>query len=46
VATLVGGEATSGRGKEGDDASWADTNFTGPKMKKIHVIDSAATNGW
>jgi hypothetical protein len=40
----AGGEATPGRGKGGDDTSWTDTNFTGPKIKKIHSVDSAITN--
>jgi hypothetical protein len=31
-------------GKGGDDVSWADVNLTGPKMKKIHTVDSAGTN--
>jgi hypothetical protein len=30
----VGGEAAPKRGKEGDDASWADVNLTGPKNKE------------
>jgi hypothetical protein len=34
VATLAGGEAALGRGKGGEDASWADTNLTGPKNKE------------
>jgi hypothetical protein len=34
VMMLVGGEAAPGRGKEGDDANWADTNLTGPKNEK------------
>ncbi len=43
----VGGEVASRRGKEGDDDSWTDANFTGPKNeKKIHAINSAGTNGW
>jgi hypothetical protein len=46
VATSVGGEATPGRGRGGDDANWADVNFTGQKMKKIHTVDSIATHGW
>jgi hypothetical protein len=33
-----------GRGKGGDDASWADVNLTEPKIKKIHAVDSTATN--
>jgi hypothetical protein len=44
--TSVEGEATLGRRKGGDDASWADANFSGPKnKKKIHAVDSAVTNG-
>jgi hypothetical protein len=47
VETSVGGETALGRGKGGDDASWADTDLTEPKKKKIHVVDSAAiNNGW
>jgi hypothetical protein len=38
VATSVGGEAASGRGKGGDNTSWM--------VKKINTVDSAATNGW
>jgi hypothetical protein len=34
------------RGKGGNDASYADVNPTGQKIKKIHAIDSAGTNGW
>jgi hypothetical protein len=34
VATSVGGEVAPGRGKRGDDASWADTNLTGPKNEE------------
>jgi hypothetical protein len=45
VATSVEGEAASERGKGGDDANWADVNVTGPKIKKIHTVDSVATNG-
>jgi hypothetical protein len=37
--------APPGRGKGGDDASWPDANLTEPKIKKIHAVDSAATNG-
>jgi hypothetical protein len=32
--TSNGGEATPGRGKWGDDDSWADANLTGPKNKE------------
>jgi hypothetical protein len=45
VTTLAGKEATPGRRKGGDDASWADVNLTSQKMKKIHAIVSAGTNG-
>jgi hypothetical protein len=38
------GEAVPGREKGGDDASWADANFIGPKMKKIHAVNIAASN--
>jgi hypothetical protein len=34
VATSVGREVAPRRGKRGDDASWADTNFTGPKNEE------------
>jgi hypothetical protein len=34
VATSAGGEAAPGRGKVGDDASWADTNLTRPINKE------------
>jgi hypothetical protein len=34
------GETTSGRGKEGDDASWNDAQ----KIKKIHTVDSVGRN--
>jgi hypothetical protein len=34
VTTSVGGKAAPGRGKVGDDVSWADANFIGPKNKK------------
>jgi hypothetical protein len=30
----VGGEAAPGRGKGGDDVSWADANLIGPKNEK------------
>jgi hypothetical protein len=40
------GGAAMERGKGGDNASWIDVNLTGPKnKKKIHAIDSAASNG-
>jgi hypothetical protein len=45
VATSAEEDAASARGKGGDDASWADTNLTWPKMKKKLAIDSIATNG-
>jgi hypothetical protein len=44
MTTLDGGEASTKRGKGGDDASWARTNLTGQNMKKIHTLDSATIN--
>jgi hypothetical protein len=44
VETSVGGETALGKGKGGDDASWADADLTEPKKKKIHAVDSAAIN--
>jgi hypothetical protein len=32
--TSDGGKVALDRGKGGGDASWADTNFTGPKNKE------------
>jgi hypothetical protein len=34
VATLARGDAALGRGKVGDDATWADVNLTGLKNKE------------
>jgi hypothetical protein len=34
VTTSVGGEVALRRRKEGDDANWTNTNFTGPKNKE------------
>jgi hypothetical protein len=34
VMTSVGGEMTPGRGKGGDNTSWADANLTGPKIEE------------
>jgi hypothetical protein len=34
VVVSAGGEATPGRGKGGDDVSWADVNLTGQKNKE------------
>jgi hypothetical protein len=34
VATSARGDETPGRGKRGDDGSWADTNPTGPKNEE------------
>jgi hypothetical protein len=34
VATSAEGEAAPGRGKGGDDVSWADANLTGPKNEE------------
>jgi hypothetical protein len=39
------GKTAPRRGKGGDAISWANTNLTSPKMKKIHATDSVATNG-
>jgi hypothetical protein len=45
-AMLARGEVSSGKGKRGDDV-WDDVNLIGSKNeKKIHMIDSTATNGW
>jgi hypothetical protein len=44
VATSDRGEAAPERKKEGDDTSWLGANLTEPKIKKIHTIDSTATN--
>jgi hypothetical protein len=41
----AGGEATLGKRKGGDDASWTHANLIRPKMKKIHAIDLVVTNG-
>jgi hypothetical protein len=45
MMTSTRGEAAPGRGKGGDNAGWADVNLTGPKMKKIYVVDSVASSG-
>jgi hypothetical protein len=44
VMMSAGGEAAPGRGKGEDDVNWADINLTGSKMKKIHIVNSVATN--
>jgi hypothetical protein len=46
MTTSDRGEAALRREKGGDVISWADTNLTKLKMKKIHVVDSAGTNAW
>jgi hypothetical protein len=40
VTMLAVGEAVPGGENKGDDASWDDVNFTGPKNKKkfMHLI--------
>jgi hypothetical protein len=43
IVTSVRGEAALGRGKGGDDVSWADINLTGSKNKKIHAVGLATT---
>jgi hypothetical protein len=45
VMTSTGGEVAVGRGKGGADASWADTNLSMKKLKKIHAVNSASING-
>jgi hypothetical protein len=44
VTTSVGGEATPGREKRVDDASWTAANLTRQKKKKINAADLAAIN--
>jgi hypothetical protein len=34
MVMLAGGEMVSGRGKGGDNASWADANLTEPKNEE------------
>jgi hypothetical protein len=45
VVTSTGGEAAPDKKNGGDDVSWADTNLTGPKIKKINAVNSPITNG-
>jgi hypothetical protein len=45
MAMSAGREAASGMEKGGDDASWANVDLNGPKMKKTHAVDSATING-
>jgi hypothetical protein len=45
VTMLVRGEVAPEKEKGWDNASWADANITGLKIKKSHTVDSAATNG-
>jgi hypothetical protein len=42
----VGGEAAPERKMGGDDVSLANKNLNAPKIKKIYVVNSIATNGW
>jgi hypothetical protein len=44
--TSAGREAAPGRENGEDNISWADTNLTGPKMKKINAIDLAVIIEW
>jgi hypothetical protein len=44
VTTSAGGEVAPGRGKRGNDASWADSNLISWKINKIYMVDSAGTN--
>jgi hypothetical protein len=43
--TSAGGEAPPERENGGEDASWANTNLTGLKMKKIHAVNLVGING-
>jgi hypothetical protein len=45
VATSDGGEAAPGRGKGGDDVSWANINLIGLINEENSHVDSVATNG-
>jgi hypothetical protein len=45
MTTSVGWEVALRRGKEGDDASWADTNLTGSKNKENSRGRFICTNG-
>jgi hypothetical protein len=45
VTTSGIGEVAPGRRKRINIVSWSDVNFTMPKIKKIHTIDSIATIG-
>jgi hypothetical protein len=38
VMILVEGEVAPGRRNRGDDDSWANTNLTNSKIKKIHAL--------
>jgi hypothetical protein len=44
VTTSVGGDAALEREKAGADVSWTDTNFSGPKIKKINTVNLAIKN--
>jgi hypothetical protein len=44
VVMLAEGEATPGRRKKVDDASWTDVNLTRTKIKKIRTVDLVVTN--
>jgi hypothetical protein len=44
VTTSTEGEVAPVRRKRGDDISWADTNLTEQKIKKINTVDSTTTN--
>jgi hypothetical protein len=46
VMMSVGGEAAPERKMGGDDISLANANLNAPKIKKIYVVNSIATNGW
>jgi hypothetical protein len=45
VTTSARGEVAPGRGKGVDDTNWAYADLTRKKMKKIHTVNSVASNG-
>jgi hypothetical protein len=36
----------TGEGNGEDNINWANVNLTGPKIKKIHTVNSVTTNKW
>jgi hypothetical protein len=45
MTTSSRGEVTTRRENGGDDDSWANADLTGQKMKKIHAVNLAGTDG-